>query len=231
MRRHKLGTSALLLFTALVALRLALPHFLKTYVERTINKIPEYRCTVGDIDVALFRGAYKIKNFDLKKISANVAVPFFRADDADLSIQWGALFEGKLVGEINLTHPQLNFTAANAKKNNQMGIDSEWLDAVKDLFPLRINHFEVNQGEIHYRDFESNPKVDIKIVDAHVVANNLSNTRSPTNALEASINANAKVENTAALKVRSKVKPSEKTPTFVLEASLEKLPIVKVNDF
>src|SRR5438552_14901605 len=74
----KWGTIALgVLAVLLVALRLALPHFVKNYVNRTLSEIPGYRGRVGDIDIALWRGAYTIHGLDLVKTDGKVPVPFF----------------------------------------------------------------------------------------------------------------------------------------------------------
>jgi len=39
-----------------LALRLALPDLVRSYVDRTLSKIPDYRGEVGDIDIHLWRG-------------------------------------------------------------------------------------------------------------------------------------------------------------------------------
>jgi hypothetical protein len=35
---------------------------------------------------------------------------------------------------------------------------SNWTDLVKDLVPFKINRFSINDGEVHYRDFSSEPR-------------------------------------------------------------------------
>ncbi len=48
---------------------------------------------------------------------------------------------------------------------------------VKNLMPLKINRMEVNDGEVHYLDYYSNPKVDIFTKKVHILSENLSNAR------------------------------------------------------
>ena len=51
----------------LIALRLALPYIVLKYVNKTLANIKEYYGHVEDIDIALIRGAYIIKDLKLVK--------------------------------------------------------------------------------------------------------------------------------------------------------------------
>src|SRR5215510_11302519 len=86
------------LLVVLIVFRLMLPSILLRYVNRQLTMIDGYRGHVDDIDVALIRGAYVIRNLKLDKTDGKVPVPFFQAKTIDISIQWGALFHGMVVG-------------------------------------------------------------------------------------------------------------------------------------
>jgi len=61
---------------------------------------------------------------------------------------------------------------------------------VKELLPVRINRFEIIDGQAHYRDdFHSRPPVDVVIDRVHVVARNLTNSLKLSKTLAASIDA------------------------------------------
>src|SRR5579862_6427972 len=143
----------------LIAIRIALPYILLRLVNKELQNIPGYTGHVDDIDVALIRGAYKIKSIKLEKTGGKIPVPFFSAELVDLSLQWASLFHGRIVGEIEVDHPVLNFVKGPTEATSQTKIDSKsWTDVVKKLMPLKLNKFEIVEGEIHYRDFYSNPK-------------------------------------------------------------------------
>src|SRR5215207_2668766 len=91
----------------LILLRLALPYLVKSYVNKQLNKMPEYSGNVSGIDIDLWRGAYVIRNLAISKTSGTVPVPFFSTPRMDLSIEWKELFHGSMVGEIFLDHPEL----------------------------------------------------------------------------------------------------------------------------
>ncbi|MEJ0103618.1 MAG: hypothetical protein WDO19_14170 [Bacteroidota bacterium] len=67
-----------------------------------------------------------------------------------MSVQWNALFHGAIVGEIVTDHPTLNFVNGPDKATSQTGVDKDWIDVVDDLLPLKLNRFEINNGEIHF---------------------------------------------------------------------------------
>lgn len=213
-----------------IALRLALPSILKIYVNRTLSRIPDYHGSVQDIDVALIRGAYTIKGLKLEKKSGKVPVPFLSSRTVDLSMQWKALFEGKFVGEIEAESGKLNFVSGSSKERSQTEIDNEWLKVVKDLFPLRFNRFAVKNFEIAYKDFSSDPRVNITLQNFSLEGKNFSNTRNPESSQTATIEAKANVEGISPLLIKSTVNPSARSPTFSSRASVEKLPLKSLND-
>src|SRR3954464_5003025 len=79
----------------LIAFRIALPYILLRYVNRQLATIEGYRGHVDDIDVSLYRGAYTIKTIYLNKTGGAIPVPFFNADEIDLSVEWRALLNGE----------------------------------------------------------------------------------------------------------------------------------------
>jgi Domain of Unknown Function (DUF748) len=220
-----------LLIVALVALRLALPTIVRNYVNRTLSKIPGYRGEVGEVDIHLWRGAYTVHDANVVRASEKVPVPFFSAKRVDLSVQWRELLHRALVGEIELDHVKLNFVKGPTSETSQTTVDSSWQDRVKELFPLRINRFEIRNGEIHYRDFHSKPPVDVLIDRSHIVARNLTNSRKLSNTLAATIDADGRPLGDASLTLHVKIDPYQEKATFESAAELKNVDLTKFNDF
>jgi uncharacterized protein YhdP len=214
----------------LIALRIALPYILLRLVNRELTKIPGYTGHVEDVDVALIRGAYKIKEIKLEKTGEKVPVPFFNAPVIDLSIEWRALFHGRLVGEIVVDRPQLNFVKGPTEATSQTKIDKKWTDVVDDLMPLKLNRLEINNGEIHYRDFHSSPKVNIYTKQVHIIAENLSNVNKNKEALPSTAEATAAVYGGHA-RLNMKLNALNDAPTFDAKAELVSLDITNLNNF
>lgn len=221
----------MVLVALLLAARAVLPHFVKKYANETINRLPGYGGHIGDVDIHLWRGAYTINDIDIFKTDGDVPVPFFAADSVDFSVEWRALFQGALVAKIKFFHPQINFVAGPTEETSQVGVDKPWLSVIKDLFPLRINRFEVVDGEVHYRDFHSRPKIDLEIDRGHVVATNLTNSSRLSKTLIANIDATARVFRSGRLGVKVRLDPRPDKATFDLAATIEPIPLETINDF
>jgi len=214
----------------LVAIRIALPYILLKQVNKELQHIPGYTGHVDDIDVALIRGAYKIKMIKLEKTGGKIPVPFFSAPLIDLSIQWESLFHGRIVGEIEVDQPVLNFVKGPTEATSQTKIDSGWTDVVKKLMPLKLNKFEIVEGQIHYRDFHSKPAFDIFTKQVHILAENLNNAEKNKELLPSTITASADVYGGKAT-ATMKMDALAKTPTFDGNAKLEGMNLASLNNF
>jgi Domain of Unknown Function (DUF748) len=214
----------------LIAIRVALPYILLKLVNKELQNIPGYTGHVDDIDVALIRGAYKIKSIKLEKTGGKIPVPFFSAPLIDLSLQWASLFHGRIVGEIEVDQPILNFVKGPTEETSQTKIDSSWTDVVKKLMPLKLNKFEIVEGQIHYRDFHSKPTFDIYTSQVHILAENLSNAEKNKELLPSTITASADVYGGKAA-ASMKMNALAKTPTFDGKAKLEGLNLANLNNF
>jgi len=231
-RKHRLRWKRILLITVvvLIVFRLFLPYIVLNFVNDKLAKIEVYKGHVEDIDLALIVGSYKIKDIKLEKTGGEIPVPFFAADVIDLSIEWKALFKGGLVGEIEVTRPILNFVKGPTEATSQTKIDKEWQDIVNELMPLKLNRFEIFEGEIHYLDYYSTPKIDVFTKDIHILAENLSNAIDSTNLLPSNVTGSASIYGGNAT-MNMKLDALNKVPTFDLNAELKGLNLVEVNDF
>jgi hypothetical protein len=215
----------------LIAARAALPHVVLWYANRTLDEVPGYHGVIRDVDIALWRGAYQIEGLEVKKSGGKIPVPFFSCPEIDFSVQWREIFNGALVGEIDFRRPTLNLVSGPTEETTQNDLDSRWQDKVAELFPLRINRFEMHDGEAHFRNFHTEPKVDVEIDDLHVLARNLTNSLELSKTLVATIEAQGRPFGGAVLDVRTDLDPYQKDPTFDLNAKLERVDIRKLNDF
>ena len=229
--RSRLFWFLILLAAVLIGLRVMLPFWVRDYVNRKLSELDDYRGHVETVEMALWRGAYKIRDVKVVKTSGDVPVPFFSAPLVDLSVEWKALFHGAFVGEIGFVRPQLNFVNGRSEADTQIGLEEPWTQKIKQLFPLKINRFTVDDGEVHYRDFHKNPKVDVVFDQFRMVATNLTNTEKLSKTLHAHIEMEARPLREGDIRAKIDLDPYAARPTFNLETELEALPLVKLNDF
>lgn len=222
-----IGSSSIIL---LIGFRIYLPTLVLNYVNKSLSNIPDYKGQVEDVDIHLWRGAYQIDNIELVKTEGNVPVPFFFARRIDFSLDWHSLFRGNIVGEIAIIEPQLNFVKGPTKPESQIGVEKEWREVVKDLMRIDINRFEVIDGEVHYFDFSSNPKVDVFINNIEIIAENLMNRSNEDELLPSSLDASGNSLG-GKMEIHIDMDPLNKIPTFDLSARVDNLDLVKLNDF
>src|SRR2546423_1468960 len=136
------------ILVAVLVVRLMLAIWVRDYVNRKLNEMDEYRGHVAAVDIHLWRGASTIHEVIIEKTTGKVPVPFFSAPAVDLSVEWGALWHGAVVGEIEFYRPKMNFVNAASKANSQFGVDKPWTEKIKQLFPLKFNRFAVHDMKL-----------------------------------------------------------------------------------
>ena len=217
--------------TAIIVVHLYLALWVRDYVNRKLSEIPDYRAHVEAVTLHLYRGAYQIHNIKIEKTTGHVPVPFFAAPLIDLSVQWKALLEGAFVGKIDFYSPQLNFTNGKSKAEQQAAVDEPWAEKIKQLYPLKFNRFAVHNGEIHYRDFSSDPKVDVVVDRVQMVATNLTNSKKLSKSMVAEFQGTGRPLRSGEAKYQMSLDPYAPKPTFALNLELAEVPLVKLNDF
>ena len=96
----------------LIVIRLILPYVVLHYANKTLATMKGYYGHIEDIDLSIYRGAYIVNDIYLNKLDtiSSKQINFFKSKDIDLSIDWGALLHGSIVGELFFDSPELIFT-------------------------------------------------------------------------------------------------------------------------
>ncbi|HTH46999.1 MAG TPA: DUF748 domain-containing protein [Candidatus Limnocylindria bacterium] len=221
----------LVLVGLLIVARIALPAGVKAYVNRQLDQAPGYRGRIGDVEVHLWRGAYRIHNVSIQQVTGDVPVPLFEAKAVELSLQWRELFHRALVGEIEMEEPRINFVDGPTPEQRQSGQEHDWSKTLESLFPFRLNRVEIRHGAVHFQNLHSSPAVDIAITQLSASATNLTNSRDLTQPLPAGVQAQGEVPGGGRMGLELRLDPLAKTPTFELNAQLTNVALVSLNDF
>ncbi len=216
----------------LVVVRLALPYIVLHYANKTLANMPGYRGHIEDIDISLYRGAYKIDSIYLHQYDSlsGKETPFFTASLIDLSVEWKALFHGSIVGELEFEKPVIRFTKDKVEPKDVAKDSTDFRKLLKDFMPLKVNRFAISNGDIRYRDNTSTPKVDIAMTNVEIVARNLKNSYDSAALLPATVTASANVYE-GTLVFNMKLNPLAEQPTFDMNAELKNTNLVLLNDF
>lgn len=215
----------------LVIIRLILPYIVLHYANKTLANMDGYYGHIDDIDLAIYRGAYKINDIYLHKVDSvtQKQTDFFDCKMIDLSVEWRALFHGRIVGELELNDPDIKFTKDKVEPAQIRADTNDFRKVLDDFMPLKINRFEINNGEIYYRDFTSSPKVDIKMTDIHALALNLSSVVD-SSVLPSTVTASANLYR-GTLDFNMKLNALAKQSTFDMNAELKDTYLPDLNEF
>jgi hypothetical protein len=222
----------LLLVLLLVALRLALPSILLSYVNTTLDKIPGYDARIADVDVALWRGAYVIYGLEMVKVESGVKTPFVEIPKTDLSIEWKALLQGKMVGEVELQGPKINFVRVKGQLASAPGDGgSDWVEQGKKLFPFDINRLAVHGGSITYREPKATPPIDLRLTQVEAEAFGITNKPRKNDPLPTNFKLSSRVFDTGSLSLDGRAQIFSSPTDFESKTRVEKVDLTKINDF
>lgn len=222
----------LIVFVALVGLRMLLPIGVRAYVDRQLDRIPEYEARIGDLDLNLWRGAYELEDVQLFKEGRPRTEPaFFETARLDLGIHWGALLRGRVVGTAVLHRPALRFVLAEKERRSQTGVEASWRERVDALFPFRIDRFAARDGELSYEALVGDRTVDLYLTDVYLEARNLTNIRDTDRELAAEAEAAGRPFGTGELEAVLVFDPSAEEPRFELDAEVRKVLLTDLNDY
>lgn len=215
----------------LIVIRLILPRVLLHYANKSLAGLQGYYGHINDIDLSLYRGAYQIDNIYINRVDSTTSdqTPFIKSEKIDLSIEWSALFDGRVVGELIFLNPVLIFTKDKAEPADVQKDTTDFKKVLKDLMPLKINRFEIQNGQVHYIDESTKPVVDVQVNQLSVIATNLSSVKD-TALLPATINAVGNVYK-GSLVLNVRLDPLADDPTFDLDAEIKNTSLPEFNDF
>jgi hypothetical protein len=231
-RRHRalwIALAAIILILA--AIRAALPVLVKHYVNLQLQKSKDYAGGVGRVSISLWRGAYEVRDINIYKRNGKIRDPFFSAPYLDISLQWPALIHGHIVTTIYMQQPKLNFVLGPTPAQSQAGENTPWNEILENLVPFKLNQLVIHDGEIHYKDDYSDPKVDIYFSELGASATNLSNAKNQKLPLPAGIRANARTIGGGSMSFQLQMNPTAAAPTYQLQASLTNVDLPALNNF
>lgn len=219
------------LVVAVVGARAALPYVVLGIANRQLNSMEGLRGRIGDIDLALLRGAYRIEGIDLVKTADAGERQFISIEDLFISVDWSALMRRALVARVVFTRPRVTLEAAAAPRDKpKPTLERDLQKQFESLFPLRIDRFEVVDGEVNYTDRTKKAPIEVEVEDLDVVARNLTNSERLKTSQLSSIEARARVYDSGRLKVSLKADPTAEPPDFDINAQLTGLQAAELND-
>ncbi|HJE28434.1 MAG TPA: hypothetical protein K8U95_04500, partial [Pseudomonas nitrititolerans] len=135
--RYRLPLWILLALAAfLIVLHTALPHLVRNYLNDKMADMGDYRGQVADVDLAWWRGAYRLDGLLIEKKDKQVQAPLLDAPLIDIAVSWRELWRNQaVVAVVVFEQPKLNFVDGGERGESQTGDGVDWRDQLEALLP------------------------------------------------------------------------------------------------
>ena len=215
----------------LIAFRIYLPTLVTNYVNKTLADLDGYTGHIDDVDLHLYRGAYKIIGLEIFNTKEDIDVPFVSAEAIDLSVEWKALFQGEIVGEIVFETMAINFVSNSDEETSQAGEGVDWTEPIKELLPIQINRLAAHNSEIHFQNLTSQPPIDLPLHNIDLEVTNISNSTDTEEPLPSDIRFFANSIGGGNLSLTGGANLLKEIPDLDLNFKFENVNLPALNDF
>ena len=228
--RGRIGWGIFAVLVIVVIVRLMLPGWVADYLNKQLDEMGEYHGAVADVELHLWRGAYSLNDLSIEKRSGEIPAPLLSAPRVDISVAWKALFHGAVVATVAFESPEINFVDVPGKGGGQSGGGVDWRAELESIIPIRLDEVDIRDGRIHFRNFDSNPPVDLQATHVDGVIRNLSNIRDP-DARTASFDLTARILGGAPLVSSASFDPLGTLRDFSFALKVTGVELTRANDF
>jgi hypothetical protein len=215
--------------TLLVAARAALPYVVEEVANRRLMALDSYDGHVEDVDLALWRGAYRLNGIRIVKTGSRQPVPFFDGDRIDLAIEWRNLLRGKVVARCALWNPNVNLVRAETEDQSQLGTEVNWVDQLESMFPFEFNTVLVHNGTATFRAPGIATKDALKASKIEGEIRNITNVIRTGRETFAGFQGTAVVLGSGSAAFAGSANPLARMPTFDVNLTVKGVELPKVN--
>src|SRR5690625_2483611 len=164
--------SVALLVVLLVAIRWAAPTVIKNYLnDNVLADLGDYRGSVDDVSLALWRGAMRVDGWRIRVVVGRTWTDFIVAPSVDITLSPGALFNRVVRVSVVVEEPIVNFVDGeeqDVQTGAGLSLDTDPDRDAEPAFEFALEDFQVRNGTIAFRNFISDPNVNLQLVDITV---------------------------------------------------------------
>ncbi|MFV0453837.1 MAG: DUF748 domain-containing protein [Pseudomonas sp.] len=231
--RYRLPLWILLaLATFLIVLHTALPHLVRNYLNDRMADMGDYRGYVADVDLAWWRGAYRLDGLLIEKKDKQIQAPLLDAPLIDIAMSWREFWRNQaVVAVVVFEQPKLNFVDGGERGESQTGDGVDWRDQLEALLPITLNEIRVLDGQLSFRNFTAEPPVHVYASTVDASLYNLTNSADAKGERVATFEGTAKMFNQAPVEARAHFDPFTDWENFQISLRMTDLDLTKLNDF
>jgi len=181
--------------------------FILLFVAAILLEDPLRRKMVKAMNGALNGYSVQLEKLDLHPIGFSVTLkgltiiqdahpdpPVAVFPEMDASVHWLSLLSGRLVADWQLEEPRIHVDLEQLRQENRDEVPVEkrgWQNAVKEIYPLKINLLQVRNGSFTYiEEAQENP---VELSRVMLEARNIQNVTSPRDSYPSSIHMTADI--------------------------------------
>lgn len=214
--------------SALVLIRLSLPPLALWQVNRLLEaKLGAYTGHVRDLDLSLYRGAYQLQGFEIRKRNSTLP-PLLSADEIDLAIVWRALLRKEISGNINVTKLVMRFSHGTPEQT-QSGLEedkSHWQDVLNLIIPIHIENLQLVDSSAYFTERKLKAPIDVKLENIELTARDL---RTRAQELSSPFSFTALLQGHAPIKAGGKLDVLSRPPRGRVGIELQNLNVASLN--
>jgi hypothetical protein len=226
---HKRIAPLIALAGVLVVVRLLLPSWIHGYLDRRIEHMGPYHGSMADIHLQIWRGSYSIQNLRIDKIGAPPNEPFLLAPHTEIAVSFRSLLQGHLRGKVDFYDATVNFIDGKSESERQTGSGVKWSDELNILIPAEVDEIRVHHGTVTFRNFVSNPRVDLTVSNVNSTMTNLANAKNTHGSRVATLHATATVLGDAPLETHATFDPANRFGDFDYHIRITQIQLVRAN--
>ena len=195
-RRHWILISVPIALVVIAAYAIAsmLDEPLRRYTEGKMNRaLKGYTASIKVLDFHPFGFSLDLEDVLITQ-DEHPDPPVLRIDRLSASVHWRALFFGRLVADIEIEKPTVHVNLSQVRKEITDPVpvkERGWQEALEAIYPLKINHFEIRNGDVTYVD--RGPFKPLHLSDLNLVATNIRNVRSKKRTYPSEVQFSARV--------------------------------------
>ncbi len=227
-RRRRLLIILAVVVAVLVGVRLALPTIVTNAVNARLASMGDYHGRIDDIDLALWRGAYRVHGLRIAK--DDVRVPLLDAPVMRVKTEWGELLRGGIVARVVFESPTVHFVDGRSSADSQSGRGVDWRDKLEELVPTRIDAVEIHDGTVVFHNFVSDPPVDLRATQVRATIENLTNVRDEAGERVAHLVARGDLLDGADMEAEARFDPFGRLDAFELAVRVTGIDLTHAND-
>jgi hypothetical protein len=218
-----------LLILIFLFIQFGLEPLAKRQINSALAQLDGYNGSVSSVDIGLIGGNYAVDSLVIFSEKEAEGDHLFAVDRIETRLIWSEIWKGNIVGALKINRPVVNFISDGEKVDDAETINLKEL--LNEVTPFKIESLVIENGEIHYKDPTSSPKIDVYLRQFQVYGENLGNIQRSSDALPSRIEFSGVTIGEGDFEGNLRINLMKEIPDFDLEFKIDSLKLIALNDF